>query len=253
MLYGALGRVGVYHVQALLKSMQAPDESAAQRLAIARKLLGQLPATNWLKRNPFVSDHLVEGDSGLHDLLLHARDCAYEVGEIASLTEAVGLRVVSFIPPARYEPASYLSDATLLKRIDGLPPLERAAFAERLAGNMKSHAFYVVRADNPITPPEPASPEAIPVWFDPDPAPLRKALKPGGVLTVSVEGVSVRFALPRLAAVIAEAIDGRRTLRDIHAAVAAKAGPLDWPAFVAQFQPLYAALHGSGKLLLRHA
>lgn len=252
MLYGALGRIGVYHVQALLRSLNVSGEPPAARVAIARKLLGQLPATNWLKRNPFVSDHLVEGDSGLHDLLLHARDRAYDVAEIASLTGQAGLRIATFIPPARYEPSSYLSDATLLKRIEGLSAIERAAFAERLAGNMKTHAFYAVRTSNPVAPPRP-EPAAIPVWFDADPEPLRKALKPGGVLTLSVEGVSVRFPLPRLATVIAAAIDGRRTLDEVRAIAAAKAGALDWPAFLAQFEPLYAALHGSGKLFLRHA
>ncbi len=250
MLYGALGRIGVYHVQALLKTLDVSGETPAARLVIARKLLGQLPTTNWLKRNPFVSDHLVEGEAGLHDLLLHARDRAYEVEELASLAAQADLRIATFIPPARYEPASYLSDAALLKRIEGLPPVERAAFAERLAGNMKTHAFYVVRTKNPVMPPRPDA-QAVPVWFDADPEPLRKALKPGGVLTLSVEGASVRFPLPRLAAAIATAIDGRRTLDEVRIAAAAKAGSLEWPAFLAQFEPLYAALHGSGKLFLR--
>ena len=52
MLYGALGRIGVYHVQGLLARLAAHDEAPAARLALARKLLAQLPATNWLKRNP---------------------------------------------------------------------------------------------------------------------------------------------------------------------------------------------------------
>jgi SAM-dependent methyltransferase len=251
MLYGALGRIGVYHVQALLAALAAHDEEPSARLALARKLLAQLPATNWLKRNPFVSDHLVEGDAGLHDLLLHARDRAYEVGDIAGLVERAGLRLVTFVPPARYEPASYLSDAALLKRLDGLPMIGRAAFAERLAGNIKTHAFYVVRAGNAVQPPRPDDPHAIPVWFDADPGPLRKALKPGGVLTISAEGLSLRFPLPRLAAAIAAAIDGKRSLQEISGAVAEKAGPLEWPAFSAQFTALHATLHGAGKLFLR--
>jgi SAM-dependent methyltransferase len=251
MLYGALGRVGVYHVQALLATLAAPDDAPAARLAMARKLLAQLPATNWLKRNPFVSDHLVEGDAGLHDLLLHARDRAYEVGDVAAMVASAELRLVTFVPPARYEPASYLNDAAILKRIGGLPMIERAAFAERVAGNIKAHAFYVVRAGNAVQPPRPDDPNAIPVWFDADPEPLRKALKPGGVLNISAEGISLRFPLPRLATAIASAIDGKRNLRAISDAVAAKAGPLDWPAFIMQFAALYATLNGAGKLFLR--
>lgn len=250
MLYGALGRIGVYHAQALLRALGAHDEPPETRLALGRKLLAQLPPTNWLKRNPFVSDHVAEGDAGLHDLLLHARDRAYEVGEIVALVEAAGLRIAAFVPPARYEPASYVSDAALLKRLAPLSPLERAAFAERLAGNIKAHVFYVVDARHAVNPPRADDPQAVPVWFDADPAPLRKALG-GPMLTVTAEGTTFRFAMPPLAAAIAAQIDGRRTLQEIHEAVAAKAGPLDWPAFGRQFAQLYAALHGAGKLLLR--
>ena len=194
---------------------------------------------------------MVEGDAGLHDLLLHARDRAYEVGDIAAMVAGAELRLTALAPPARYEPASYVSDAAILKRIDGLPMIGRAAFAERLAGNIKSHAFYVVRAGNAVEPPRPDDPTAVPVWFDADPEPLRKTLKPGGVLNISADGVSLRFPLPRLAVAIASAIDGKRSVEAIYEAVAEKAGPLGWPAFIAQFAALYATLHGAGKLLLR--
>jgi hypothetical protein len=250
MLYGTLGRIGVYHVQALLAALGAPDEPPPARLAVARKLLAQLPPTNWLKRNPFVSDHVAEGDAGLHDLLLHARDRSYEVAELAALIEGAGLRLAGFVPPARYDPGSYVNDAALLKRLATCTPVERAAFAERLAGNMKAHVVYVVDAKNTVSPPKADDPRAIPVWFDADPEPLHKALG-GTALTVSADGIALRFPLPPLAGAIAAQIDGQRPLRDVHAAIAAKAGPLDWAAFSRQFAPLYAALHGAGKLLLR--
>ena len=250
MLYGTFGRTGVYQAQAMLAALGAQEEAPPARLSLARKLLAQLPQTNWLKRNPFVSDHIAEGDAGLHDLLLHARDRAYDVDEVADFIEGAGLRLAAFVPPARYEPASYLNDAALLKRLASCPPVERAAFAERLAGNMKAHVFYVVDARNAVSPPQPDDPQAVPVWFDADPASARKALG-SATLTVSAEGLAFRFPLPPLAAAIAAQIDGQRPLRDIHEAVAAKAGPLDWAAFSRQFALLYAALHGAGKLLLR--
>ena len=189
MLYGSLGARRLPRA-ASARPLAQPDEAPAARLALARKLLAQLPATNWFKRNPFVSDHVAEGDAGLHDLLLHARDRAYEVGDIAAMVAGADSRLVDFVPPARYEPASYLSDAAMLKRIDGLPMIARAAFAESLAGNIKSHAFYVVRAGNAVEPPRPDDPTAVPVWSDADPAPLRKTLKPGGVLNISAEGAA---------------------------------------------------------------
>jgi O-antigen ligase len=61
---------------------------------------------------------------------------------------------------------------------------------------------------------------------------------------VSAEGLTLRFPLPPLAAAIAAQIDGQRSLGNIHAAISAKAGPLDWAAFSRQFALLYAALPG---------
>ena len=249
MLYGALGRTGVYHAQAMLAALGAGSESPQQRVALARKLLAQLPATNWLKRNPFVGDHVNEGDTGLHDLLLHARDRAYEVGQIAALVDGVGLRLAAFVPPARYDPAAYINDPVLLKRLAACSVIERAAFAERLAGNIKTHAFYVVATGNAVAPPRADDPQAVPVWFDADPA-LRKALG-SAALGLSIDGITLRFPLPPLAAAIAAQVDGSRPLREVHAAVAANAGPLDWAGFSRQFATLYLALHGAGKLFLR--
>jgi len=72
MLYGALGRTGVYAAQEMLRMLAGEDDPKA-RVALARRLLRALPPTNWLKRNPFVSDHLEGGDAGLYDLLLRHR------------------------------------------------------------------------------------------------------------------------------------------------------------------------------------
>ena len=251
MVYGALGRTGVYDAQALLKALSPADEAAPARLQMARRLLAQLPATNWLKRNPFVADHLAAGDSGLYDLLLHARDRAYTVEGVADLVAGAGLRLVGFVPPARYAPATYLSDAAILKRLEGATPLARAAFAERLSGNMKTHVFYAVRADNPAEPPLPDAPEAVPVLFDTDAGVLARGLKPGGMLTISAEGLSLKLPLPRLAPAIAALIDGTRSLDEIRRIVESKTGTLPWPIFKAEFDRLYGALHGAGKLFLR--
>ncbi|MGH6959158.1 MAG: class I SAM-dependent methyltransferase, partial [Dongiaceae bacterium] len=60
MVYGALGRTGVYHVQELLRRL-AGDEPPARRIDLARRLLKQLPPTNWFRRNPAVGDHVNAG------------------------------------------------------------------------------------------------------------------------------------------------------------------------------------------------
>ena len=63
MLYGELGRTGVYPFQEMMR-MVSPDAPPADRLAVAERLLKQLPPSNWLRRNPFLADHLQGGRGG---------------------------------------------------------------------------------------------------------------------------------------------------------------------------------------------
>ena len=252
MLYGTLGRTGVYPVQDALRRLVRAEEMPKERVALARRFLAQLPPTNWIKRNPFVADHVTEGEAGIHDLFLHARDRAYRVEEIGALVDRAGLRLVSFVPPARYDPFTYASDAALRRRIEALSPLARAALAEEIVGNLKAHAFYVVAADSTVTPPSPDDPAAVPALHEVAADALTRRLKPGGVLKVNAEGFEMRFALPPLAPAIAGMIDGKRSLAEIHRALAARNAKLDWGEFRDQFRLLYGGLHGVGKLFLAY-
>lgn len=249
MLYGELGRTGVYPMQEMLRLL-AGDDPPPARLDLARRLIGQLPDTNWLRRNPFVRDHLQQGDAGLYDLLLHARDRAFRVPEIADLAAAAGLRITAFIPPALYDPASYLRDAKLIARLAGRSWLERAAFAELLAGNMRKHVLYAVSGDNAIALPDPKDRRAVPVLRDIEGAEMAQQIAPGAAMTATVDGITFRRPLPPLAAAILRRIDGRRSLADIHADLSRIDPRLDWSAFAAQFRVLYESLSGLGKLYL---
>ena len=252
MLYAPLGRVGVYDVQAMLRLI-APDGEDAQRLRIARALLDVLPPTNRLKRNTLVGDHLNTGDAGLYDLLLHSRDRAYLVPEAAALAGAAGMRITAFIEPARYDPRRYLGDGEIAERLDALTWIERCAFAELLAGNMKTHVFYAVKqANSAETVARVDSNQVIPVPVGLDAAALGGAASEGGRLSVDYDGIKFTFALPRLAAAILPRIDGERTLAEIHAAIAGGVTPKpDWAAFAREFGELFAALNGLNLLFLR--
>jgi hypothetical protein len=52
-----------------------------------------VPDTAWLRRNPWIEDHIKGGDAGLYDLLLNPRDRAFTVPQLATLVEGAGLRV----------------------------------------------------------------------------------------------------------------------------------------------------------------
>jgi SAM-dependent methyltransferase len=246
MLYGQLGRTGVYPLQAALRALLAgADLDGARKIALAKRLLAGLPASNWLRKNPHLRDHLGE-DAALYDLLLHARDRAYTVPEIAALAQSAGLAITAFIEPARYDPANYLGDGELAGRAAALPWLEQAALAENLAGSMKAHVFYAVaasRAADAVATPD--RPGVVPLWRAGQAAGMEKL---GASLKVDFAGVAMRFALPEGAATMAGLIDGKRTLGEIAAAL-----KLDWPAFQPRFQQFYAAFNGLNLLLLRNA
>ncbi len=255
MLYGEYGRTGVYPAQAMLRLLGAPKlKDVGAQVGLARRLLDALPETNWLKRNPFVGDHLAGDDAGLYDLLLHSRDRAFTVPEIARLAAAAGLAITGFIEPALYDPLLHVADGDLRARLAKLPWIERCAFAELLLGSIKRHVFYAVpAARGPAAVARADSPAAVPVLRDADGPAMARSLRGGGRVKAEVEGVKVTFELPPLAAAILARIDGRRSLGAIQAELAAAAprGGLDWLAFKGAFDRLYAAFNALNVMFIR--
>src|SRR5436305_155614 len=85
-------------------------------IMLAQRLIRFLPTTNLFRRNPYLNDHVTGGDAGLYDLLLHSIDRAYTVPEIGALAAEAELRVVAFLEPVRYEPATYMSDPIIARQ-----------------------------------------------------------------------------------------------------------------------------------------
>ncbi len=261
MLYGPFGRTGVYHAQAMLR-MLGGDADADVRLDLARRLLDGLPATNWLKRNPFVGDHASLGDAGVFDLLLHQRDRAYTVPEIAELLAGSGLRLVTLIDPLRYDPTIYLGDERLATRLRAMPLLRRCAFAELLCGNMKTHVFYAVHADNrgatvaaPDTPgmvPVPRDLDGEAVARDLDGEAVAREIAASGVLGIDLDGIRVTFPMPPLAPAIFTRIDGSRSIGEIQRDISETDAPgIDRRGLANQFRHVYRVANGLGRVYLR--
>ena len=250
MLYGEYGRSGVYPMQEMLRTLAPPSMALEDRLAMAKRLIRFLPTTNLFRRNPYLNDHVTGGDAGLYDLLLHSCDRALTVPEIGDMAAACGLRVVAFLEPVRYEPATYMSDPIIARQMSSLPLLERAAFAECLAGNLRSHVFYATRAGfDTVARPEDTS--AIPVLREMDAQKLAAGLQPGTPLVANLDGFPWRAQLPGLAPRIIAQIDGRKTVAEIYTSLGAQGGLPQWEDFYAQFEDLYVKLNGVNHLLLR--
>jgi hypothetical protein len=252
MLYGELGRTGVYHAQEMLRILAPAAEPAPERIETAKRLLAELPTTNWLSLNPAVGDWRRD-DAGLFDLLLHARDRAYRVPEIADLAAGAGLEIVAFVDPWRYDPDSYLADPKLRARLTSLSKLERAAFAELLAGNIKSHNCYVVAAGRAATAlSAPSDSAAIPVLRQDDGPALAKLIRDDRI-GLRLDGLEMTFALPRLAGPILTRIDGRASLAQLQRTLEGELGRrADATAFARDFAWLYKVMNGIGRMMIRH-
>ncbi|SEO74529.1 Methyltransferase domain-containing protein [Rhodospirillales bacterium URHD0017] len=250
MLYGEYGRSGVYPLQELLRTLAPMSMALEDRIAMTKRLIRFLPTTNLFRRNPYLNDHVTGGDAGLYDLLLHSCDRAFTVPDIGAMAQNSGLRVVAFLEPVRYEPATYMSDPIIARMASSLPLVERAAFAERLAGNLRNHVFYATRAGfDTVARPEDTS--AIPVLREMDAQKLAAGLQPGTPLIANLDGFPWRAQLPALAPRIVSQIDGRKTVAEIYTALGAQGGLPQWEDFYAQFEDLYVKLNGVNHLLLR--
>ena len=250
MLYGEYGRSGVYPLQQLLQTLAPRSMALEDRIAMTKRLIRFLPTTNLFRRNPYLNDHVTGGDAGLYDLLLHSCDRAFTVPDIGAMARESGLRLVAFLEPVRYEPATYMSDPIIARQASSLPLVERAAFAERLAGNLRTHIFYATRAGfDTVARPEDTS--AIPVLREMDAQKLAAGLQPGTPLVANLDGFPWRAQLPALAPRIVSQIDGRKSVAEIYTALGAQGGLPQWEDFYAQFEDLYVKLNGVNHLLLR--
>ena len=252
MVYGRYGRDGVYEMQEILQTLGRDLGTPAEKIALTRKLLKQLPPTNHFARNPWVRDHLDGGDAGLYDLLLHSRDRAYTVPEIAALARDGGMSLTAFIEPALYNPASYLNDPAVVGRLEALGWLERCALAEQLAGNLKVHVFYCVpveHAEDRVARPD--DPTLVPVLHELDGAAVARDFRPGAPVGINANGIPLRFSLPRLAGAILARIDGVRTIDNIYHNMIMSTPKLERGVFQEEFERLFSILNGLNKLFLR--
>ncbi|MFT5180384.1 MAG: SAM-dependent methyltransferase [Alphaproteobacteria bacterium] len=252
MVYGALGRTGVYDVQDMMAVLAPPgDGDDKARVALTRRLVDSLPATAWLNRNGLVRDHKEGGDPGLYDLFLHARDRAYRVPEMAALAASAALRLVTFVEPYRYDPRYLVRDPQLKKALAEFDMLERAAFAELYLGNQKQHVFYAVRVENSVVPPSPDTPEAIPILIALTPENAATQMPAGGKITVAMEGHKMEMAVPPLSRAIVALCDGQRDLAAIHGVIQEKRADLSYDAFKRQFDQFYGVMNAINRMVLR--
>ncbi len=235
-------------VQDALRLLAPPDQPPRERVEIAKRLWRQMPETNWLRRNPWITDHVKGGDAGIYDLLLNPRDVAFTVPRLAALVGAAGLEIRCLVEPFRYDPDGFLTDPRLRERTAGLDAVQRAALAEAAAGNMGIHIAYCVRAGQ--APPAPAwdDPTSVPVLRELDGAKLAATIPADGVLRIAFDGLTVPIAMPRLAQAILARVDGQRSIGAIGDELTAKG--VSREAFAKDFAQVARAMERVNRMLL---
>ena len=248
MVYAPHGRTGVYMVQDALRLLAPAEADPTERLDVAKRVMRHLPETAWLRRNSFLDDHINGGDAGLYDLLLNPRDRAFTARELHALLDAEGLAITCWVEPTRYDPIPLLPDPRLRARAEALNPIDRAALAEALAGNVSAHIVYCVRRDDQVERADPMAPEAVPVLRELSGPELAGGIGPDGTITMVFDGLRLPLALPPLAPAILRLIDGQRSVGQIAAALAEHGTRAE--AFERAWRATFAVLEKINRLLL---
>jgi SAM-dependent methyltransferase len=268
MVYGQYGRTGVYQLQELLRLLDPPETGgdARSRLDVAKEVLTALPVTNWFKRGEeLITDHRRHGDAGIYDLLLHARDRAYTVGELfAWIHDRRGLHM-TMLGGARGR-AAYLPNMVIgperlrfLDRLRNLPLRRQNEIAELLCGNMIMHSFYATRAPDTAAPYGDA--DCVPFFFYDTTAAgiaVGAASNPGKSLAVNLAELGIRATVNpgRFGGHVLAQIDGKSTFGEIFSRirsriVAPDVALTDTELF-ADFRELFEFLNTIDRVLLRH-
>jgi SAM-dependent methyltransferase len=265
MVYGAIGRTGVYHMQQLLRLANAGCSEQAQ-IGHAREVLKELPPGNWyLRAGDLYGDN--DTDAGIVDSLLHTQDRAYTIEEIhAWLGDEHGFTIeLSDVNRGRFP---YLPELTLgpgARQLRARLPLmsERArhAMSELLMGDIVHHTMYLTPGDAAKAPYGQA--DFIPFYFhEPlDPRVLEQMFAPKNgaptLLRHPALGLTAAVDAGPYGGQVLGLIDGMRTFGEIFDLVRAGAGgrgPVpDNATLFAGFAPVYALLNAIERLLLRLA
>ncbi|WP_281966758.1 class I SAM-dependent methyltransferase [Roseovarius nanhaiticus] len=207
MVYAPYGRAGVYPLQAAFGALfegMAPEA----RLTAAREIVGALPTGHPFARNPNLGDHK-ESDAGFYDLLLHSQDRAFDVPELLEVLDHGGWALGGFTMPALYD----------LARIAPVPPhltpAQCMAVAEQLRGTIKTHVAYAVPKGSHHAPPTGQNRAAVPHLKGVQAAPLAQAIARVAAPKLTFAGIDANLSLPKEAAPLIAAIDGRRSIAQI--------------------------------------
>ena len=256
MVYGELGRTGVYHAQDMLRMLCGTEELPTQ-VEIAKRLLPSLPHSNWLAKNGEQKFTDTLDDVEIVDRFLHSCDQAYRVPGCVALMAAAGLRITEFVPPLLYQPETFVSDPEVLARVKAMTRLDQYAFAELVSGVISKHSFFAVRQGDADCPPLTLDdPSAVPELLPVSGTTLVDVIQRTGALQLTLGAVtfSQPYSLSPVTERFLRGIDGVTSLADLceqATGIGASAGT--YKMFKAEITPLFNLLNRTTMLVLHGA
>ena len=145
MVYGTIGRTGVYQLQNLLKIINEQGNTIERELKAAKGVLKILPEDHWFRQVKF-SDVNTMGDIGIYDLLLHKRDVSYTIRDLYKWVQQGGYKFVDHSLPEKRLPLSVhvrINDNLLFNKIVKMDISFQEAISEIVAGNIIKQDAYV--------------------------------------------------------------------------------------------------------------
>ncbi len=251
MIYGELGRTGVYHAQQMLRLLNK-GQSTPEMVALARRLLPGLPHSNWLVKNNECCFRAELDDTEIVDRFLHSCDRAYRVPTAVKLMASAGMHIVDFVPSLLYRLDFFLKDPEILGRVKALPRFDQYAFVELYLGVLSKLSFFTVSNPDALSLiANPQDPAVVPVLQLSSGEQLADTIRQSGRLALDLGSVKMSLPLeltPAIEATI-RAIDGRTSLQGMFEKVSA-GHDLDWKAFHEGFIALYHLLADASLLVL---
>jgi SAM-dependent methyltransferase len=143
MLYGKLGRIGIYPLQDAFRRMRIPQTS--EGVATVRSIINRLQP-----RHPgrWYFEHSLEmrSPAAIVDTFLHRQDVAYNVQELLDLVEGSGLKFQGWLDSGPYNIG--FPDQDLESLCKGFPDRDRWSIAEGLMMlRLTNHNFLACRPE----------------------------------------------------------------------------------------------------------
>lgn len=261
MVYAQYGRTSIYQMQELMKRINKDEENPAQKVAITKKVMPLLPASNLFRQQQQIWNVEFErnGDIGIYDLLLHSTDRAYTVPELYDWMQTAGLTIPRFSGGLGYR-LCYMpefvfgQDAELMQRVKKLPEEEQQAIAELAHANISRHIFFAAPHKEGMA--DVKDDNMVPFFFMQylnGPSLSKQVRASNGPLAVQPGG-GVRITLPqgKYVADILENMDEEQTIGEIIQSVVLKNKDASVSDVRTEFEKLYEQLEMIDALLLRH-